>query len=92
MRIKRVDTMNPDPALRLRTSSKKAVNLSIDREWLRLGKELGLNLSNLAEEALAKAVKEQLGRRWLEANAAAIEAYNRRVEDQGVFSDGLRTF
>jgi antitoxin CcdA len=29
---------------------------------------------------------------WLERNRAAIEAYNERVEREGVFSDGLRTF
>jgi len=29
---------------------------------------------------------------WLEENRAALEAYNRHVEHDGVFSDGLRTF
>ena len=29
---------------------------------------------------------------WLERNRAAIEAYNERVEREGVFSDRLRTF
>lgn len=71
---------------------KKAVNLSLDSELLRLGKELGLNLSSLAEEALAAAVKAKMGQQWLEENAGAIDAYNQRVEAHGVFSDGLRTF
>lgn len=29
---------------------------------------------------------------WLKRNRAAIEAYNERVEREGVFGDGLRTF
>jgi hypothetical protein len=31
-------------------------------------------------------------REWLEQNETAIQAYNRDVEHQGAFSDGLRTF
>lgn len=71
---------------------KKPVNLSLNADLLRLGKELGLNLSGLAEEALAKAVRARLEEDWLKENAEAIEAYNARVEAHGVFSDGLRTF
>lgn len=29
---------------------------------------------------------------WLEVNKDAIASYNQRVEDNGVFSDGLRLF
>ena len=71
---------------------KRPVNLSLNADLLKLGKELGLNLSGVAEEALAYAVKARLAERWLEENQNAIEAYNRRIETQGVFSDGLRTF
>ena len=39
-----------------RTTPKKAVNLSLDREWLRAAKELGLNLSSIAGQALAQAI------------------------------------
>jgi len=74
------------------SAPKKAVNLSLDSGLLRLGKELGLNLSALAEQALTEAVKARLGQRWQEENRDAIEAYNRRVETHGVFSDGLRSF
>ena len=31
-------------------------------------------------------------RRWLEENRPAINAYNRRVEQRGAFSHGLRRF
>jgi antitoxin CcdA len=75
-----------------RTALKKAVTLRLDGELLRLGKELGLDLSSLAEEALAGAVKAKLGQQWMEENAGAIEAYNQRVETHRVFSDKVRTF
>jgi len=71
---------------------KKPVNLTLNGDLLRLGKELGLNLSGLAEEAIAQAVKARLAEAWLRENADAIQAYNERVEKQGVFSDGLRSF
>ena len=75
-----------------RNAAKKPVNLSLNSDLLRLGKELGLNLSSIAEEALAQAIRENLNRRWLEENAEAIQEFNRRVEQRGVFSDGLRSF
>ena len=73
-------------------ASKRPVNLSLNSDLLKLGKELGLNLSSVAEAALAYAVNARLAERWLAENQAAIEAYNRRIGAQGVFSDGLRTF
>jgi antitoxin CcdA len=71
---------------------KKPVNLSLNSDLLKMGKSLGLNLSSVAEAALAQAIKESLAERWLQENAEAIRAYNERVGAQGVFSDGSRTF
>lgn len=71
---------------------KRPVNLSLNSELLKLAKDLGLNLSGLAEEAIAKAVRARIEENWLAENAAAIRAYNQRIESQGVFSEGLRNF
>lgn len=71
-----------------RKSVKKAVNLSIDVSLVEEAKARGVNLSALLEKALA----EDRARRWLEDNREAIEAYNRDVEERGVWSDGLRTW
>ena len=71
---------------------KRPVNLSLNGDLLRLGKELGLNLSSVAEEALAYAVSVRQAELWLKENKKAIESYNARIESQGVFSDGLRAF
>ena len=71
---------------------KKPVNLSLNADLLKVSKDLGLNLSGLAEEAIAKAVRARLAEDWLSENADAIQVYNKRIESQGVFSDGLRNF
>ncbi len=71
---------------------KKPVNLSLNSDLLKMGKDLGLNLSSVAESAIARAVAESMAERWLEENAEAIRTYNHRVDAHGVFSDDLRTF
>lgn len=71
---------------------KKPVNLSLNSDLLRIGKDLGLNLSSVAEAAIIQAVRESLAEQWLKENAEAIQAYNKRVDAHGVFSDDLRTF
>jgi len=55
-------------------------------------KAFNINLSQTLEAAVIIRLKEEKQKLWLKENAAAIEAYNERVEQQGVFSDGLRNF
>ena len=76
----------------LATAAKKPVNVSLNGDLLRLARELGLNVSALAEKALDEAVRAALGAAWARENAGAIAAYNERVEERGVFSDGMRAF
>ena len=71
---------------------KRPTNLSLNEDLVRAAKSLDLNVSAIAEEALAEAVRKQAARLWLEENAEAIEAYNERVRKAGVFSDKLRRF
>jgi len=73
-------------------STKKATNLSINEALLHKAKSLKINLSALLEEALVTAVAAREQEQWLAENQKAIAAYNQRVETQGVFSDGLRSF
>jgi len=79
------------PTYRL-DAPKRPVNLSLNSDLLRMGKDLGLNLSSVAEAALAQAVQASMADRWLQENADSIQAYNERVEARGAFSDGSRTF
>jgi len=71
---------------------KKAVNLTLNSDLLKQSRALGLNLSALAEAAIAKALQDFRAEEWLRENAEAIRAYNEHVERQGVFSDGMRSF
>ena len=55
-------------------------------------KQLNINLSQTLEQRLAELVREAEGKRWLDENRKAIEAFNARVERDGVWSDKLRGF
>jgi antitoxin CcdA len=71
---------------------KKPTNLSINSDLLRQAKDYHINLSNALEQRLVEMLIEEKRREWKEENHDAIEAYNRRIEAGGVFSDGLRRF
>lgn len=76
------------------------VVLELDSEAVEAAEAAGLNLSTVLLEALYRKLpnlhaeqRQELGRRWFEENREAIEAINRRVQENGfVFSDGARTF
>lgn len=74
------------------TAPKKSTNLSINSDLLRQAKECHINLSQALEVRLAELVREEKCRRWQEENKDAIEEYNRRIQTDGAFSDGLRSF
>jgi antitoxin CcdA len=71
---------------------KRAVNLSIDAELLQEARAAGLNLSRELEARLKQRTKAERWTRWQAENRAAIEDHNRRIEREGLWSDGLRRF
>lgn len=71
---------------------KKSANLSINSDLFRQAKEYRINLSKALEQRLIEMLIEEKRREWKEQNRDAIEAYNRRTQAAGVFSDGLRMF
>jgi antitoxin CcdA len=73
-------------------SAKKAVNVSISVALLQAARKSEINLSATLEAAVERQLKQLRKREWLEQNGDAIQAYNRDVEEHGVFSDGLRAF
>ncbi len=73
-------------------SKRKAVNLTADIELVELARSMGLNLSQVFEDGLKKAVWDERKRQWEDENREALDQYNRFVEENGVFSDGLRSF
>lgn len=68
------------------------VNLTLDSEVANEARELGLNMSRLAETAIAEAAKLERNRRWREENRAALDAYAREVEENGLLLAEHRTF
>ncbi len=71
---------------------KKPTNVSINSDLLAKARGLNINLSATLESALAERVVERQREHWKQENETSIEAYNRLVEESGVFSDGIRRF
>ena len=76
---------NPD-------APKKSTNLSINSDLLRQAKEHQINLSKTLEQRLSEMLRQEKRRQWKEDNRDAIDDYNRRIEANRVFSEGLRNF
>jgi len=71
---------------------KKAVNLRISQTLIDEAKALNINLSQTLETSLIEILREKQKEAWLQDNQDAVAAYNQRIEEKGVFSDGLRQF
>lgn len=68
------------------------VNLTLDSEVAEAARTLGLNMSRLAEAAIAEATKAERNRLWREENRAALEAYAEEVAREGLPLASYRTF
>lgn len=55
-------------------ASKRKTSLTLDETALKAARELGVNVSAVADAALRRAVAEARHRQWLEENAAAFAA------------------
>ena len=73
-------------------SPKRPANVSVRADLLERARQHDINLSRALEHRLVELLREKERDAWLARNRAAIEAYNRRIERDGAFSDGLRTF
>ena len=82
----------PTKPVRTRRARKTPTNLSLRIDLVERAKALGLNLSEVVESSLEKAIIAEEQARWLAENEKAIEYYNAFVEEHGVFSDGFRQF
>ena len=71
---------------------KKPANVSINSDLLAQARACKINLSATLEQALAEKLAQVQREQWLRENQQAIADYNQLVEEQGVFSDGLRSF
>ncbi len=74
------------------SAARKSANLSINADLLRQAKQLNINLSQTLELRLTEMIRQAQSRQWLAENRSALDEYNRRIETNGTFSDGLRRF
>jgi antitoxin CcdA len=74
------------------SAPKRPSNLSINSNLLTEARKYKINLSGLLEQALIQKLAEKKREEWLKENRQALETYNQRIEERGVFSDGMRTF
>jgi antitoxin CcdA len=75
------------------------VTVEIDPDVLDAAREAGVDLSELLTQALRRRLpklnasdRAEDARRWYEENKEAVDAYNKLIEEKGLFSDGMRTF
>ena len=76
----------------MRKPLKKAVNLRIHQHLIDEAKALNINLSQTLETSLIEILRQKQQEAWLKDNQDAVASYNQRIEEKGVFSDGLRQF
>lgn len=75
-----------------RSAPKKPVNLNANSDLIKTAKDIGVNLSQVFEEAVLATLKSKLEQKWLKENKEAIECYNSHIEEHGVFAAGKRRF
>ena len=59
---------------------------------MREARALGVNMSRVAEAAIADAARMERNRRWREENREALERYAREIERDGLALARYRTF
>jgi antitoxin CcdA len=74
------------------TANKKATNVSVNAALLQQAKAFNINLSSTLEQALIAKLKQLQADIWVAENKIAIIAYNRHIEQNGLFGDDVRAF
>jgi len=72
------------------TAKKRNTNVYLSTDLLEQAKALDLNLSATLNQALEAVIKTRQRERWIADNRAGLEALNRFIEENGIFSDDDR--
>ena len=64
-------------------SKRRPINLTIRADLLKEAKDLKLNASKAAETGIANAVKAAREETWLAENKKALQAHNKRIDNEG---------
>ncbi|HJE02675.1 Post-segregation antitoxin CcdA [Aliarcobacter thereius] len=75
-----------------KNAKKKATNISINSDLLEKAKQYKINISANVEKTLETLIYEYEKANWEEQNRVAIDDYNKRVKEEGLFSDHFRSF
>ena len=67
-----------------------ATNLSLDPELI--DEALKVSGERTKKAAVTLALKEFIARRWAEENRESIAAFNKEIEERGVWSEGIRSW
>jgi len=73
-------------------AKKKNTNLSINSDLLQKAKENNINLSSSLEKTLENELRKKEISKWKDTNKEAINQYNQRIEENGLFGDDFRSF
>ncbi|EAB6718159.1 post-segregation antitoxin CcdA [Salmonella enterica subsp. enterica serovar Enteritidis] len=73
-------------------SLRKSTNLTLDANLVAEARDMKINMSQAAEEGIAKAVAVEKARLWKEENREAIESWNRHFEEHGLPLAKFRQF
>ena len=68
------------------------VSLTLDADVAEMARSLGLNMSRLAEAAIADASRVERNRRWRAENQPSIAAYAEEVAKDGLPLAAFRSF
>jgi antitoxin CcdA len=77
---------------RIRSSGKRATNLSLSAEVLDAAKRLQINVSQVCDTHLREVVRREQEYRWREEHADFVAAYNAIIETEGLPLDVWRSF
>ena len=72
--------------------SRRATNISIDTAIIEEAKEFRIDISEAAEDGIARAIAREKGNRWAAENADVIRTSNDYVERHGLPLEKYRLF
>ena len=73
-------------------SAKRSTSMALDRTILDEARELGINISMVAESGVVAAIRAERARRWKHEYAGAIADYNAFIDAGGVPLAEIRKF
>ena len=76
----------------MKANTKVRTNVSLDSDLLAQARVQNLVLSTLLETAIRQELKRTAEAAWKQQNRDAIAQWNDHAAENGVFSDGIRTF